>query len=989
MKKLKRFSTETQYNLAKDDLEWATVSWVEDVNEVRYMSQRDKYKREYLTFEALESGIIGFYVSPYFNQYLSGNITSVSYSTDGGETWVTENDFNEGVNIQISVNKDDKILWKGVAKQYSDSNMDLTSNFYSTKTVNVSGNIMSMIWGDEFKTNSEFKTDSFCVFYQFFGTEFYRPSSSHAQIIDSSNLILPANNLVSECYSDLFYECGELRYPPELPATTLAENCYKEMFRHCETLTVCPTLPATVLTQACYASMFLGCTSLTTTPSILPATTLANYCYEGMFQDCTSLTTAPELPATTLANDCYRGMFYGCSNLNYIKAMFTTTPSATYTDSWVSGVAATGTFIKNPMATWNVTGVNGVPTGWTIEYDFPVMFDYFKTRAIDNSAFTLSLAQELTTNNMQYVEYSLNNGETWIKTNNVNNQTVTITTPTISAGDYVLWRGLGSCLSISSGNNRHSSFSSSGRYEIDGNIMSLISCSANLSGNANFICLFMGSTNLVRCSNSLLPSTTLIDNCYYQMFKGCTSLTTAPNLPATTGRYYCYGYMFQNCTSLTTVPTLSLRNVAAYSCYSMFKGCTSLTTPVVPTVRTLETNCYGYMFENCTSLTIVPTLTATVLAYGCYMGMFKDCTSLTSAPFNMLPTTTLADYCYSQMFMNCRSLTTAPILSATTLVTGCYKEMFRGCTNLNYINAMFTTTPTTTYTDRWVLNVAATGTFVKNVTATWNVTGTYGIPNGWTVEIPQVGMTIWVDDFHDNSQIQDALNDPEASGANGYVYTGNTITYQDQRCYLWQDISGAGAPAYLLTTTDNITTLEAQSIAESGYSAQFTALVAVLDSDNNVYENNNNWCQSVQLIIVVPPRGAIMGMWIDDFPEDEPGMYDGNPIEDLMDNAIADPEYSGANLYNYYGDTMEFEGEDYYVWTLVQVGVENVENYTYGVKYLLTTTDSYSTLSGESMEEEGYNAEFTSLVARFDEDQSYITDDDGSLTQKLITVFEY
>ena len=26
----------------------------------------------------------------------------------------------------------------------------------------------------------------------------------------------------------------------------------------------------------------------------------------------------------------------------------------------------TGTFVKNSAATWNVTGVNGIPSGWTI-----------------------------------------------------------------------------------------------------------------------------------------------------------------------------------------------------------------------------------------------------------------------------------------------------------------------------------------------------------------------------------------------------------------------------------------------------------------------------------------------------------------------------------------------------------------------------------------------------------------------------------------------
>ncbi|MBO6272259.1 hypothetical protein J6O48_05695 [bacterium] len=60
-------------------------------------------------------------------------------------------------------------------------------------------------------------------------------------------------------------------------------------------------------------------------------------------------------------------MFNGCTNLNYIKAMFTTTPSTTYTSSWVNSVASSGTFVKNSAATWDVTGVNGIPTGWTVE----------------------------------------------------------------------------------------------------------------------------------------------------------------------------------------------------------------------------------------------------------------------------------------------------------------------------------------------------------------------------------------------------------------------------------------------------------------------------------------------------------------------------------------------------------------------------------------------------------------------------------------------
>ena len=111
--------------------------------------------------------------------------------------------------------------------------------------------------------------------------------------------------------------------------------------------------------------MFENCTSLTTAPN-LSVTTLMQECYAYMFNSCKSLTTAPVLPAETLIRNCYQQMFRGCTSLNYIKAMFTTTPSGMYTSSWVDGVASSGTFVKNASATWDVTGNNGIPSGWTV-----------------------------------------------------------------------------------------------------------------------------------------------------------------------------------------------------------------------------------------------------------------------------------------------------------------------------------------------------------------------------------------------------------------------------------------------------------------------------------------------------------------------------------------------------------------------------------------------------------------------------------------------
>ena len=90
--------------------------------------------------------------------------------------------------------------------------------------------------------------------------------------------------------------------------------------------------------------------------------------------------------------------------------------------------------------------------------------------------------------------------------------------------------------------------------------------------------------------------------CYSNMFKGCTSLTAAPELPATTLAMSCYSNMFSGCTNLTAAPEL----------------------PAI----TLANNCYYYMFHGCTSLTAAPELPATTLANGCYYYMFDGCTSL-------------------------------------------------------------------------------------------------------------------------------------------------------------------------------------------------------------------------------------------------------------------------------------------------------------------------------------------------------------------------
>lgn len=177
--------------------------------------------------------------------------------------------------------------------------------------------------------------------------------------------VLPATKLAANCYTGMFQRSDKLETAPVLPATTLKYSCYSHMFNGCASLRKAPELPATELAEACYQRMF-GNSGLEEAPE-LPAMNLEVMCYQYMFEGSRSLTKAPVLPALRLNYWCYEKMFHDCSSINYVDAAFLTTPSSGYTSGWLDGVASEGTFVKNPDATWDVRGVNGIPEGWSVQ----------------------------------------------------------------------------------------------------------------------------------------------------------------------------------------------------------------------------------------------------------------------------------------------------------------------------------------------------------------------------------------------------------------------------------------------------------------------------------------------------------------------------------------------------------------------------------------------------------------------------------------------
>ena len=148
-------------------------------------------------------------------------------------------------------------------------------------------------------------------------------------------------------------------------------------------------LPATILREYCYRAMFSWCTYLKEAPA-LPATTLAKGVYWYMFENC-PITEAPDLLAETLVAECYGNMFTGCTSLNYIKCMaksgFNTTNCK---QNWVKNVASQGTFVKDSdvsVSTWK-TGINGIPTNWLVYDDVAISTPVIEYNGFDTIEIT-------------------------------------------------------------------------------------------------------------------------------------------------------------------------------------------------------------------------------------------------------------------------------------------------------------------------------------------------------------------------------------------------------------------------------------------------------------------------------------------------------------------------------------------------------------------------------------------------------------------------
>ena len=282
----------------------------------------------YFTIESLEDGN-----AIKMQRNKNPNYVTLSYSLDDGETWATTS--ISGTLTFATINTGQKIIFKGTNTRFATA-WDTYNYFNATKQFKVYGNVMSLLNGDDFKTNYEFDSSTTHHCAGLFRTSY---------LVDASNLILPSLTIYSSSYNGMFRGATALQHGPQMLATTpTGTECCSSMFEGCINLEEAIEINFTTLAQQCCFRMFvMNRNSKITTPK---------------------MTKSPILRCQTAATDCYKEMFTGNGNLKEITCLLA---SISGTTDWIKYAGAdTGTFYKNSSATWSQGGTGNVPSGWTI-----------------------------------------------------------------------------------------------------------------------------------------------------------------------------------------------------------------------------------------------------------------------------------------------------------------------------------------------------------------------------------------------------------------------------------------------------------------------------------------------------------------------------------------------------------------------------------------------------------------------------------------------
>ena len=732
------------------------------------------YSLDYFTLDVLTGGTIAW------QTFGAGSNKTIQYSVNGG-AWqsITSSDLPS----TISVSAGDKVRFRGTNTSYATSNVNYAGFGGGTAVFNAEGNVMSLIYGDDFVGNTTLTGSyNFCSLLK------------QANLISAENLILPSMVLTPHCYRAMFANNPLLTEPPALPATTLANSCYRYMFQDAA-ITTAPDLLATVLVQECYEGMFNNCLKLDYIRCLARDISAA------------SATTAWVTYIKTY------GTFVQYANVPW--------------ETGANGIPTRWTVVKEGLSNPDIT-CDGLNVTITCETQGSSI--YYRLNEVGTFGL-YSLPIPITADTIVEA-YSVYSGETssTVSANCIyddgieepviycDGEFITISCDTGGASIYYRLGQSGTYTQYEYAIPITADTVCEAYSEIDGRQSEVVSanCIYDESLKAPVIecdgvevtitCRTAGADIYYRLDQEgtydlydepfSITADTVVEA--YSQLSGETSAIVTKNCTYDPTHDYSKDYLTLRVLSNGTIGWNSVGSGSAKTIqYSKNNGAwtsitasSSMSIPVVvgDVVRFKGTNAayctgnkanyssfgsteggvgggtaqfnaegnimslvYGDNFDGQTILSstynfcqlfkcshcvsaenlVLPT---TTLTQYCYRAMFSRCGDLIKVP--ALPATTLAKGCYWYMFEQSPSFTDAPELPAETLVAECYGHMFEACTSLNYIKCMAVSgfSATSAKTD-WTKTVASSGTFVKDASvsvSTWT-RGNSGIPTNWLV----------------------------------------------------------------------------------------------------------------------------------------------------------------------------------------------------------------------------------------------------------------
>lgn len=184
------------------------------------------YSKEYLTFDVLTGGTINW-----VKHNSNAPSITISYSINNGN-WIEITSDYSAAAPSFNVNAGDKVRIKGNNNRYcaTGSTSGATQrNYYNAfrgdtiAKYNVEGNIMSLIYGDNFIGNNEFPDT--------LGWNFKSLFEECKNVLSAKNLILPPTILYQSSFRALFSN-STLTEAPDLLAPTLGIACYSYFFQN-------------------------------------------------------------------------------------------------------------------------------------------------------------------------------------------------------------------------------------------------------------------------------------------------------------------------------------------------------------------------------------------------------------------------------------------------------------------------------------------------------------------------------------------------------------------------------------------------------------------------------------------------------------------------------------------------------------------------------------------------------------------------------------